>query len=253
VAQLEQQLAEIEGAKSKRASGTHLDGGEKRVEQSVKEKLEGWRKTLAEREKTEKVKNGPLLLWHAFTPPLQPYQFRHLRLSLSGPVALSPPAPPPALPPCWLAPEALATIAAFSATEEARAVGLKELPAAAVAVAERDFAQLQVFLNSFARAEVSAGDAGLFGVVSAALAQPPALALRVRAGQAEPPPDGGAHSDDESAPFSPAIVAPVVCPNYACAAVLAVDVPAAHGADRGLHISCTTCGTGLCGHCACVC
>ncbi len=187
---------------------------------------------------------GVLLLSRPFTPPLQPYEFRHLRLSLRGPVFLAPPAPPPALPHGWLAPAALDAIAAFSNTPEAAVEDVKPLLPAALAIARRGSAMLDVFLRSFAREEVGPADLGLFGVAGAHGAPPPAL--RVRAGL---PPPGAAPAGEEPSPFSPAIVAPVVCPNTACGAVLAVDVPTSHGADRGLHVSCASCGTGLCGHC----
>ncbi len=156
-----------------------------------------------------------------------------------------PPAPPPALPRGWLSREALDAIAAFSATEEARAEGKGELLPAAVAAARRDLAQLQLFLRSHAREEVGPGGEGGFGLAPGGGAAPqaaPPLAVRVRPGlPAEVKGPGGC--------LSPTLVAPVLCPNAACGTVLAVDVPAEHGEDRGLHLSCGTCGTGLCGHC----
>ncbi len=203
---------------------------------------------------TMAASGGALLLSHPFSPPLQPYQFRHLRLTLRGPVFLAPPAPPPAIPEGWLSPEALAAAATFCVSPLALTERIEPLNPAALRAAERAYSQLAVFLSSFAREEVGCADApGLFGVVSGAPAPPPRLALRVR--PASPlrggggGGGGGGEQGAEDAPFSPSLVAPVVCPNASCGMVLAVDVPASLGAGRGLHLSCVHCGTGLCGAC----
>jgi hypothetical protein len=183
--------------------------------------------------------------------PVSPRTYRHLRLTLSGGAALGAPAPPATpVPRGWLDPRALSRILEWSRTPAAAAAaaaeGVKDIAISAVLAepAERGLALLQVFLETHSREEVRAGDLGVFGLAGAV------RAVRVAAPTLE---GGGADamgaSPGEGAPLSPSLVAPLVCPNAACRLLLAVDVPTSLAPNRGHHLSCTACGTGLCGHC----
>ncbi len=211
-----------------------------------------------------------LLHRYQFPSPMSPAAFRHLRLKLTGGAALGAAAPPPAHLRGFVAPAALAAIAKWSHTSAARAENASALQPAAVENAERRLHFLTVFHASFAREEVQVPGVGAFGVVASTSAAegggggasgggasgggasgggapvPPA-ALRLRPSGVGGGPGGEGVSSP--APFTPAIVAPVACPNSACHALLAVDVPPTLAPNRGLHLSCTVCGGGLCGHC----
>ena len=120
--------------------------------------------------------------------------------------------------------------------------------------AEKGLALLSIFTASVGRESraLPAGGVAVVGAPSAvqasAVAPPPALSLQ----QQQPSAGGGSGGEDEDnscSPFTPSLVAPLVCPNTACGIVLEVDLPSTLGANRGLHLSCTACATGLCGHC----
>ena len=200
-----------------------------------------------------------LLLSAPFPLPLPPVIFRHLRLSLRGGAALGATAHPTSLPVGWLSPQALAAAAAAAPTP---------LSTSSLARAYQGLTLLSLFVTSCSRETLELGEEGgsdsssSAGVVGAAAEGEAASAS---GGAAPPPPlrlTSGAHlgattgssgasspATSDLPPFSPCLVAPLICPNTACSAVLAVDLPDTLPHNRGLHVTCTTCDHSLCGHC----
>jgi hypothetical protein len=220
-----------------------------------------------------------LLLKGSLQQPLPPVVFRHLQLACTGGAAAAgAPAPPPALPRGWLSPEPLALAAALAAEWG------RPLPPAALARAERGLEMLAIFHASLGREAlglpdssgatavlVTAGAGGAGGVDGAAPPPPPAL-LHLAAsggsnsnggsgggggsgtsgsgsGSGSGGGSGGGSPESDDSPFTPALVAPLLCPNAACAILLQVDIPPSLSANRGLHLTCQGCSQALCGHC----
>jgi hypothetical protein len=191
---------------------------------------------------------GAQLLKHALPAPLPPYAFRHLRLTLTGGAAVGGVPPPPPVPEGWMSPEALAQLSAWGASEGA---GAAPLHPAQVADAERALlllTQFQAAGRDFASGGGGdgGGGGGAGGGGGGAPPPPPPIPLgKFFAPSAAAPSVEGVVELTSPGVFS----APLLCPNSACAAVLTVDLPATLAPNRGLHLSCRVCDTGLCGHC----